>query len=139
MHYPSHHADNSLEARIACLLALARLIVDLAGSVPTCLRLKGPRIDRALSAFRAGKIMKEEGDAIEEMVDLVLRYFEKECPGHIETLFRGTVADYPLMHPDWQAVRVFWDSLIRYRMLRQDVLDDLKAEQIAAELRAAGS
>lgn len=132
--------DASLAARIACLLSLARLLCDLASSVPGRIRLRGPRIDRLFANFRSGKILSaDEADALEEMGNIVLAYFEKECPGHIETMFCGTLADYPLLNPDWSAARNFWDILLRYRMCRQEILDELRAQQILVELRGAGS
>lgn len=130
--------DESLAARIACLLSLARLICDLASSVPGRIRIRGPRIDRLFANFRAGKVLSDgEGDALEEMGNIVLAYFEKECPGHIETMFCGTLADYPLRNQDWAQARHFWDVLLRYRMFRQEIIDELRAEEILAELRCA--
>lgn len=133
-------ADTSLAVRIACLLSLARLLCDLASSVPGRIRLRGPRIDRLFANFRAGRVLSEiEEDALEEIGTIVLAYFEKECPGHIETMFRGTLADYPLRNPDWAHARNFWDILLRYRTYRQGILDELRAEQILAELRSASA
>lgn len=133
-----NETDQSLAARIACLLSLARLICDLASRVPGRIRIRGPRIDRLFANFRAGKILADgEGDALEEIGNIVLAYFEKECPGHIETMFCGTLADYPLLNRDWAQARHFWDVLLRYRMYRQEILDELRAEEILAELRCA--
>lgn len=135
-----YRSEASLEQRIACLLALARLLCDLARGLPGRIHMGGPRIDRLLADLAVGRIFVEgEGDALEEMGYAVLSYFEKECPGHIETMFRGTLEDYPLRNPDWSAARSFWDVLLRYRMCRQEVLDEVQAARIAKKLRNAES
>lgn len=130
-----HPHSVSLEARIAALLPVGRLLADIHGDLPTDVGVSGSRIENALAQFANGNVLEpSHSPVIEEMSNLVLGYFEERCPGHVETLFRGSIQDFPLHNPEWSVVRCFWDTLLRFRVERQQVFDEIRAAQIAASL-----
>ena len=129
------HPVSPLELRIAALLPLGRLLADIHGDLPTEVGISGPRMENALAQFANGDVLlAHHSPVIEEMSNFVLSYFERHCPGHVETMFRGTVQDFPLSNPEWAVVRCFWDTLLRFRIERQQAFDEVRAAKIAAEL-----
>lgn len=130
------HENPALEDRIIGLLSLGRLLSDMAGSVPTEIDLRGARFDRFFSEIAEGNILQPgHGAVLQDLGHAVLAYFEEECPGHIETMFCGTLQDFPLRNAEWATVRAFWDALLQFRVEAQHVQDYVRATKIAVELR----
>ena len=126
----------SIEDCVIGLLALGRLLSEIVGSVPTGIEMRGAKFDRFFADLAAGNVLVPgHGAIVSELCEAVLTYFERECPGHIETMFRGTLQDFPLLNPEWATARAFWDTLLQFRVERQHLEDQVRAIKLAAELR----
>lgn len=126
----------SIEDCLIGLLVLGRLLSEIADSIPDGIDLKGARFDRFFAEVGGGNVLVPAHDVVlQDIANAVLTYFERECPGHIETMFRGTLQDFPLHNVAWAAARAFWDALLQFRVERQHLQDMLRASRIAADLR----
>lgn len=130
-----NHKASSLEDCVVGLLALGRLISEIVGSVPTGVDLRGARFDRFFADLAEGNVLvPAHAGILDEICDAVLAYFECECPGHVETMFRGSIHSFPLNNAELAAARSLWDAVRKFRLDRQNLYDQVRAMKIAADV-----
>lgn len=125
-----------LHAKVVATIQSGRLVAETWDRADLDVGMDLRVVRQFIAELAAGEVFNIALEAgLQSIATHVLAHFSRHLPAYVEILQRGSTEDYRLEDPTHDAIRILWESLHGFRLIRQIVLDEIQAEQLIAKLR----